>query len=196
MAVNPRDRVTVDLRGLGPTVKAEAAARNLTLAAFSRAAIVESLRHRADESSSASGVSGNDGKSVKLTLRVPLAQARWLVEHARGAGLSYGTFLASVIDGAPCPGSLAGAVELLTASSDQMAALSRDLNNFMRLLRQGNAVEVEKYRQRVMSLFDEVREHMRLTAALAAEVRRAVRFKTTGSVAIDEGERHEHGTQR
>jgi len=106
---NPRDRVTVDLRGLGPAVKAEAAARNLTLAAFSRAAIVESLRHRADESSSASGVSGNDGKSVKLTLRVPLAQARWLVEHARGAGLSYGTFLASVIDGAPCPGSGGGA---------------------------------------------------------------------------------------
>jgi hypothetical protein len=192
---NPRDRVTVDLRGLGPAVKAEAAARNLTLAAFSRAAIVESLRHRADEWSSASGVSGNDGKSVKLTLRVPLAQASWLVEHARGAGLSCGTFLASVIDGAPCPGSLAGAVELLTASSDQMAALSRDLNSFMRLLRQGNAVEVEKYRQRVMSLFDEVREHMRLTAGLAAEVRRAVRFKTAASVAIDEGERHEHGTK-
>jgi hypothetical protein len=47
-----------------------------------------------------------------------------------------------------------------------------------------------------MSLFDEVREHMRLTAGLAAEVRRAVRFKATASVAIDEGERHEHGNER
>jgi hypothetical protein len=96
----------------------------------------------------------------------------------------------------PAPAALPARWSSLTASSDQMAALSRDLNNFMRLLRQGNAVEVEKYRQRVMSLFDEVREHMRLTAGLAAEVRRAVRFKATASVAIDEGERHEHGNER
>ncbi len=44
MVVDSRDRVTVDLRGLGPAVKAAAAARNLTLAAFARAAIVESLK--------------------------------------------------------------------------------------------------------------------------------------------------------
>ncbi len=44
MAVDSRDRVSVDLHGLGPTVKAEAAPRSLTLAAFPRAAIVESLQ--------------------------------------------------------------------------------------------------------------------------------------------------------
>jgi hypothetical protein len=44
VVVDSRDRVTVDLRGLGPAVKSAAAARNLTLAAFARAAIVESLK--------------------------------------------------------------------------------------------------------------------------------------------------------
>ena len=50
MTVDSRDRVTVDLRGLGPAVKAQAAARNLTLAAFARAAILEAMGHVADES--------------------------------------------------------------------------------------------------------------------------------------------------
>ena len=38
---------------------------------------------------------------VKLKLSLPLRQASWLVERARAAGLSYGAYLASVIDGAP-----------------------------------------------------------------------------------------------
>jgi hypothetical protein len=177
MAVDPLDRVTVHLRGLGPAVKAEAAARNLTLAAFARAAMVEFLQHTA-EAGPMIGV-GDDGQLVKLTLRVPLRQASWLVEHARAAGLSYGTFLASVIDGAPYPGSLADAVRSLTGSSDQMATLSRDLHYVFRMLRHGTKPEIEPYRQRVIGLFDEVRQHLRLTAGLAAEVRRAVRLKPT-----------------
>jgi hypothetical protein len=180
MAVDPRDRVTVDLRGLGPAVKAEAAARNLTLAAFARAAMVESLKHIADEAEPMIGA-GDDGQLVKLTLRVPLRQASWLVEHARAAGLSYGTFLASLIDGAPYPGSLADAVRSLTGSSDQMATLSRDLHYVFRMLRQGTKAEIEPYRERVIGLFDEVRQHLRLTAGLVAEVRRAVRLKPTDS---------------
>ena len=44
MSADSRDRVTVDLRGLAPAVKAHAAARNMTLAAFARAAMVEALK--------------------------------------------------------------------------------------------------------------------------------------------------------
>ena len=181
MAVDARDRVTVDLRGLGLAVKAEAAARHLTLAAFARAAMVETLNRTADDTKPLNGGGDKEGQLVKLTLRLPLRQVSWLVEHARAAGLSYGTFLASVIDGAPCPGSLAEAVRSLTESTDRMAALSRDLNAVMRLLAGGEIEEVRKYRQQVFGLFDEVRLHMRLTSALAGEVRRAVRFRLRDS---------------
>ena len=133
-AVHPRDRLTVDLRGIGSAVKAEAAARHLTLAAFARVAMVASLKQTADDARPRAAMGDDDGQTVKLTLRLPMRQASWLVEHARAAGLSYGTFLASVIDGAPCPGSLAEAVRSLTESTDQMAVLSRDLNAGMRLL--------------------------------------------------------------
>ena len=122
MVVDSRDRVTVDLRGLGPAVRAKAAARNLTLAAFARAAILEAMGHVDDQSLSLGPVGPADGQPVKLTLTLPLRQASWLVEHARASGVSYGTYLASLVDGAPYPGSLAEAVRALSASTDQMAA--------------------------------------------------------------------------
>jgi hypothetical protein len=180
-AVHTRDRLTVDLCGIASAVKAEAKARRLTLAAFARVALVASLQEAADDARTLSSMGDDDGQTVKLTLRLPAPQASWLVEHARAAGLSYGTFLASVIEGAPCPASLAEAVRSLTESTDQMAVLARDLNAGMRLLASAKIEEARKYRQQVVVLFDEVRQHLRLTSALAGEVRRAVRFRATDS---------------
>ena len=136
MSADSRDRVTVDLRGLAPAVKAHASARNMTLAAFARAAMVEALKQaEVDPFHLSQGGGPDDGQPVKLTLSLPLRQASWLVEHARAAGLSYGTYLASVIDGTPAPGGLGEAVRALTASTAQLAALSTDLNDYVRLLR-------------------------------------------------------------
>jgi len=178
---HPRERLTVDLRDIGSAVKAEADARHLTLAAFARTAMVACLHQPADDAKPLNGMGDDDGQTVKLTLRLPARQAGWLVEHSRAAGLSYGTFLASVIDGAPCPGSLAEAVRSLTESTDRMAVLSRDLKVGMQLLAATRIEEARKYRQQVVVLFDELRQHLRLTSALAGEVRRAVRFRLKDS---------------
>ena len=177
MSADSRDRVTVDLRGLAPAVKAHASARNMTLAAFARAAMVDALKRAEAAPFHLLQESLDNGEPVKLTLRLPLRQASWLVEHARAAGLSYGTYLASVIDGTPAPGGLGEAVRALTASTNQLAALSADLNDYVRLLRRLNFAEAEQYRKRVVSMSDEVHEHVRLNAAMAAEVRQAVRWK-------------------
>jgi hypothetical protein len=170
--------VTVDLRGLAPAVKAHASARNMTLAAFARAAMVEALKQAEVDPFHLGPPGGpDDGPPVKLTLSVPLRQASWLVEHARAAGVSYGTYLASLIEGSPYPGSLGEAVRAVTASTAQMAALSSDLNDFVRLLRRNEFAGAEHYQLRVASLFDDVRRHMRLHAALAAEVKAALHWK-------------------
>jgi hypothetical protein len=180
VTADSRDRVTVDLRGLAPAVKAHATARNMTLAAFARAAMVDALKQAETDPRHLSQADGpEDGQPVKLTLSLPLRQASWLVEHARAAGLPYGTYLASVIDGTPAPGGLGEAVRALSASTAQLAALSTDLNDYVRLLSRLNYVEAEQYRQRVVSMFHEVRQHMRLNAALTAEVRAAIRWKST-----------------
>jgi hypothetical protein len=178
VSADSRDRVTVDLRGLAPAVKAHAAARNMTLAAFARAAMVAALKQAETDPFHLSQCGGpDDGQPVKLTLSLPLRQASWLVEHARAAGLSYGTYLASVIDGTPAPGGLGEAARALTASTAQLAAMSADLNDYARLLGRRDFAEAEEYRLRVLSLFDEVRQHIRLNAALSAEMRAVVRWK-------------------
>ena len=120
-----------------------------------------------------------DGQPVKLTLTLPLRQASWLVEHARASGVSYGTYLASLVDGAPYPGSLAEAVRALMASTDQMASYSTDLRSFLGLIRGGRSAEAQRYREAVTWLFDEIRKHMKLSAALAAELRLVVRVRPT-----------------
>ena len=177
MSADSRDRVTVDLRGLTSAVKAHASARNMTLAAFVRAAMVDALKQAEADPFHLPQGGMDDGQPVKLTLSVPLRQASWLVEHARAAGLSYGTYLASVIDGTPAPGGLGDAVRAMTAATDQLAALSTDLNEFVRLLHRSDFAEAESYRLRIASLSDDVRRHMRLDAALSAEVREAVHWR-------------------
>src|SRR6476646_639198 len=179
MVVDARDRVTVDLRGLGPAVKSAAAARNLTLAAFARAAIVESLKGAANPSDSSGWNRVDDGQPVKLTLTLPLRQASWLVERARASGVSYGAYLASMIDSEPFPGGLADAVGALMASTDQLASVSTDFTAFLGLIQQGRSAEAERYREAVVWHFGEIQKHMKLTAALATEVRRAVRLRPT-----------------
>jgi len=121
----------------------------------------------------------DDGQPVKLTLTLPLRQASWLVERARASGVSYGAYLASMIDGEPFPGGLADAVGALMASTDQLASVSTDFTAFLGLIQQGRSAEAERYREAVVWYFGEVRKHMKLTAALAAEVRRAVRLRPT-----------------
>ena len=179
MTIDSRDRVTIDLRGLGAAVRAQADARHVTLAAFARAAILKSMGHVDDEPLCLGPVGPADGQPVKLTLTLPLRQATWLVEHARASGVSYGTYLASLIDGAPYPGSLAQAVTALMASTDQMAAYSTDFQSFLGLIRDGRCAEAERYREAVIWLFDKVRKHVKLTSALATEVRLVVRFRPT-----------------
>ena len=90
MSADSRDRVTVDLRGLASAVKAHASARNMTLAAFARAAMVEALKQAEADPFHLLSPGGDldNGQPVKLTLSLPLRQASWLVEHARASGLS------------------------------------------------------------------------------------------------------------
>jgi hypothetical protein len=50
MAGTSRDRVTIDLRGIGPSVRAAANARRLGVAAFARLALAEASNERGSPS--------------------------------------------------------------------------------------------------------------------------------------------------
>lgn len=176
-----RDRVTIELRGLRERLHTLAAARRLTAAALARKALVALL----DDEPSDGDTSYSDtairsgGRIVKVTLRLSAAHAAALATRARAADVSQGTYVAGLIHGTP-PGPLppdhTHAVAALVGT-DQLAAMSTDINAFMRLLGRGSSSEIERYRAGVMSLADDVRKHLALAAPLVAELKSARRSR-------------------
>jgi len=177
-----RDRVTIDLRGMGARLQACAVSQQVTAAALARRAIVTLLDGESVESvvqlHQAQGARPDRERMVKLTLRLPATHAVVLVERARAADVSQGIYMAGLLDGSP-PGPLRldhrDAVAALVRSSDHLATMSADINDFMRLARAGKSEELERYRRTVMSLTDDVRKHLITASQLVAELKAARR---------------------
>lgn len=176
-ATASRDRVTVDLHGMRPQLQAQAARRQMTAAALVRRAVMALLDEEpggADDSAPLDGVRGTP--VLKVTLRLPVAHAVLLASRARVADVSQGTYVARLIDGAPPqPRALdhTRVVAALMASTDRLAALSADLNAFMRLLGRTPRSELERYQASIRSLADDVRAHLASAAELVASLRAA-----------------------
>jgi hypothetical protein len=178
MRPGPRDRITIELRGLRERLHALAIARNTTTAALARKALVALLEAEHDD-----GVREQDASHhrtaaaaamhVKVTLRLPAAHAVLLSKRARAAEVAQGSYVAGLIDGTPYvprPANHAEALGALVRSTDQLATTGADLNAFMRLLGRVSAPELEPYRGSIKSLTDDVRKHLAATAGLVAEL--------------------------
>jgi hypothetical protein len=170
-----RDRVTIELRGMRERLQTLAAARSMTTAALVRKALVQLL----DDPSSHGEACRDDttttrhSRAVKVTIRMAAAHAGALASRARAADVSQGIYVARLLDGTPpvpLPPDHARAVAALVGSTDQLAAMSADLNAFMRFLGRGSSSEIERYRAGVMSLSDDLRNHLALAAPLVAQL--------------------------
>lgn len=169
-----RDRVTIDLRGIGDAVRAAAACRGMGVAQLVRRAVVMSLDLRA----TAAVAAGSDGQTpgqapaqetAKLTLRLPQAHADALMLNAGALGLSYGDYVARLVDGSRLPQPLAERQAdraALLASNDQLATLSTDLVALGSLLRQSKVEQARPYRDRLETADAEIRRHLDRASAL------------------------------
>lgn len=139
MATASRERATIDLRGLGPALKAHAQARNLTVSDVARLAVAAVLETPGSEAPvQVSGETDAAGdRTVKLTIRLRRGVAARLATRARACGLSHGAYLTTLIDGAPAP-PLATATALGT-STEQLAVVSADLNELIRTIRRDSS---------------------------------------------------------
>lgn len=167
-----RDRVSVDLRGLGERLRSEAAKRHLTTAALTRRAVVQLLD---EHDPSASGQAGDlcartsSRAEVKVTVRMSLQHAASLAARARAVDQAQGRYVSALLDGlppAPRAADHAAAVAALMASTDGVAALSADLNAFLRVLGRAQLIGLERYRETLASLNVDVRRHLETAAAL------------------------------
>jgi hypothetical protein len=172
-----RDRVTIDLRGIGDAVRAAAACRGMGVAQLVRRALVMSLDLRAT-ATVAPVNPGSDSQTpdqiptretAKLTLRLSQAHADALMLNAGALGLSYGDYVGRLVAGSRLPQPLAERQAdraVLLASNDRMAALSTDLVALVTLLRQAKVEQARPYRDRLETADAEIRRHLDRASAL------------------------------
>jgi hypothetical protein len=183
MNSSSHDFVTVDMRGLKGTLVARAQAERVSVSAVVRRAVQRELgltdapaEHEASAFPAAS--------AVKLSIRLTNAEAEQLAAGARRAGLSRGAFLAGLLAGVPSlsagMGSRLDGIAALTASSAELATLTRNIHHLSALLRQGEVRAAQEYRRMLDTLGDDVRAHLRLAGSVLADLRPA-RASNSGS---------------
>jgi len=171
MARRSRDRVTIDLCGIGDAARAAAQASDTTLAVFARQALIAALPSSVGTLLPHAEPRGEAGGTIKLSVRLSPDDSAVLATQAVMLGLSQARLIALLIRRAELP---RRSIErdadraTLRASTEQLAALSVDLQQFMRLLRHGSAA-VERYRQRIESVDTDIRAHLDRASAFLAD---------------------------
>jgi len=184
VAVARRERMTIDLRGLAPALKAHAKARHLTVSEAARLVVASALETSqfGAESEAGGELDGAADKPVKLTVRLRRSVAARFVTCAGACGLSHGTYLTTLIEGTPAP-SLA-MVSALNASTEQLAVVSADLDEVIRALRRRNLPSEKQLGDLVRRIVDGTRNHLKQSSRALAQLRSA-RTHPTPAPSID-----------
>jgi hypothetical protein len=172
MARRSRDRVTVDLCGIGDAVRSAAQASDLTLAVFARQALIAALPSNVGALLPQAEPRGEVGGTIKLSVRLSPDDSAVLATQAALLGLSQARLIALLIRRAELPRrSIEREADrtALRASTEQLATLSVDLQQFMRQLRRGSAEGVARYAARLQAVDLDLRAHLDRACAFLAD---------------------------
>ena len=171
-----REFFTVDLRGLRRALAARAVQEGVTESELLRNALATVL------GACGAVVANPESDCIDLPMCAPLAKlsvrlmrpvALRLDRDARVAGLSRGSYLARLIQGAPPVASSAdrlAACAALNKSSEELAVMSRDINHLTQLLSRGSVAAAKSYTERHETLDRDVRLHLRLASVVLADL--------------------------
>jgi hypothetical protein len=171
-----REFFTVDLRGLRAALTARAASQGETESDVLRSALAVALGSDAC-SDTVEPAAPRDalhmGGSIKLSVRLPRPAAQRLDHQARPAGLSRAAYLSRLIGGAPpvvASVDRIAATAALSASTTELALLSRDINHLTQLLRRGASEAAHQYPSAWTAWMPTVRAHLDKAALTLAEL--------------------------
>lgn len=172
MAPSSRDRLSVDLHGLKAALVERARLAGTSPSGWVRATLAEALDGSAGPACEARPprLEARGVSRVRLTLRMPRAEAAAVLDAARLAGQPPGDFVADLLAGQPAPmpaSDRAETIGALIAACAELSTFSRNLSHLVSLLRQGAFRPAEEYRPMLTTLSIDVREHLdHLTRAL------------------------------
>ena len=172
MARRSRDRVTIDLCSIGDAARAAAQAHDTTLAVFARQAVIAALPSDIGALLPQVEPRGEVGGTIKLSVRLSPDDSAVLATQAALLGLSQARLIALLIRRAELP---RRSIErdadraALRASTEQLATLSVDLQQFMRLLRRGSSEGGARYAERLQAVDVDLRVYISRASAFLAD---------------------------
>jgi hypothetical protein len=181
-----RDQVHVNLLGLGQRLREHAASLGLSVGCAVRISVSQMLEEAAAAAESgahqpaAQQGEGEQGDKARLLLRVAPTRIEVLAARARACGVSRSRYVEMLMDGCQptaLPPDHKAMVDALMTATDHIAVLCVDLRAFMRLCESAPASELERYRARLSSLIDDVRDYLKPAARLLAELEATRRWR-------------------
>jgi hypothetical protein len=175
MAPSSRDRISVDLGGLKAALCDRAQALGASPSALVRTTLVEALgkSQGASVDTPMAMPSLRRRERVRVCLRMSREQASATMEAARRAGMNPGDFVGGLVANVPVLQSgrhRSEHVGELTASSAELATLSRNVHRLTALLQQAGVETARPYRQMLETLERDVRRHLELAARVLADL--------------------------
>lgn len=167
-----RERVTIDLRGIGPRLQAFATARGKTRAAVVRAAVATLLDPNGNQDITECLTEVLDMRNVKVTVRMGVTHAILLTRRARRVGVSKGAYLAGLLDGQPPVATAAdhgAAVAALADSTQRIAAMSADIRALLRSASLGS-IDEAPFRATLTLLSHDVQAHLQIASRLVGSL--------------------------
>jgi hypothetical protein len=172
MAGAAGDRVTISLRGIGDAVRAAAASRGVTMAAFAREALLGALTEAPSLRELPDAPVAHRHCTVKVTWRMDVRAAETLAANSRALGLSYGQYVGYLVSATPLPAPAAQRAAdraALQASTNHVADVALSLRDLVRLLRRGDVKEAQKYRALLDTVGDDIARHIELASNFIAD---------------------------
>lgn len=179
MAPSLRDRISVDLRGLKPSLLALASAQGVSPSDLVRRILSDALHQPLQQQIPSSvelspGQSPQQGGRSRLCLRMSAQEVAETLAAAHRAGVTPGRFVAGLVAGVPvlqAGGRHGDHLAALVASSAELATLNRNIYHLTQLLRQGDVAPALVYRDTLNALSGDVRSHLVLAAGVLSELR-------------------------
>ena len=185
-----RERTTLDLRGLGPAMRAHAKARNMTVSSIARMAVVKLLESTGSVLAASADPEPLRGvPAVKMTLRLMPRTAQQIATRARAAGLSHGAYVTAVIEGAPVAMDHNIALAALAESTDRLASVAADLKQIGRRLH--DTSPSDHVEDAVVAAVRDLQAHLHLAARLVADLKPIAAWRRDASQRLG-GSRRSH----
>ena len=179
----PHEFVTVDMRGLKPTLLARARERRVSVSVVVRDAVARLFpsEQAALEASRAPGDMNEPSKTVKVSIRLATSEVRRLDAAARAAGLARAAFLSGLIEGVNVLSSGGQREHLATliSSNAELSTLSRNIRNLADLLRRSESRAAQEYRSMLDTLASDVNKHLNLAGDVLTQMLPATRVAKT-----------------